>query len=250
MKLLMIDIETAPNVAHVWGLFNQNVGVSQIQASGYTLCWAAKWYKKPGVMFDSVFASDEGKMIRGAWDLLNEADAVVHYNGTRFDVPTLNKDFLRSGMLPPEPYKQIDLLRTIRKCFRFPSNKLSEVLKQLEMQEKVQHKGHELWTECMAKDPAAWKQMERYNRRDVSVTERLYVKLLPWIENHPNYGLYTNATRPICTKCGHWHLVKQGHKRTKTMVYQQYQCSRCGSWNYERLNCTKLSVKRSLLTSA
>ena len=250
MKILMIDIETAPNLAHVWGMFNQNIGTNQIQASGYTLCWAAKWYKKKGVMFDSVFASDENKMIRGAWDLLNQADAVVHYNGTRFDVPTLNKDFLRAGILPPEPYKQIDLLQTVRRQFRFPSNKLSEVLKQLGMQEKVQHKGHELWTECMARDPAAWRQMERYNRRDVAVTEKLYVKLLPWIENHPNYGLYVNATRPVCTKCGSWQITRQGTKRTKTMVYRQYHCKVCGSWSSERLNNTKLSVKRSLLVAA
>lgn len=250
MKLLLIDLETAPNVAHVWGMFNQNISTKQIQATGYTLCWAAKWYRKQGVMFDSVYASGEQDMIRGAWNLLNEADAVIHYNGTRFDVPTLNKEFLKAGLLPPEPYKQIDLLKTIRQQFRFHSNKLDEVLKQLGMQAKVQHKGHELWTECMARDPKAWKQMEAYNRRDVTIMEGLYTKLLPWITNHPNYGLYVDASRPVCSKCGSGKLTKQGVKRTKTQIYQQYKCSDCGSWNTDRLNSTPGRVKANLVVQA
>jgi len=250
MKILQIDIETAPNLAHVWGMFNQNIGMKQIQATGYTLCWAAKWYKKPGVMFMSTHADGEKAMVEGAWGLLNEADAVVHYNGTRFDIPTLNKEFLKNGLLPPEPFKQIDLLRTMRQQFRFHSNKLDEVLKQLGMEAKVQHKGHELWTECMRGDPKAWRQMERYNRRDVTIMESLYTRLLPWIQNHPNYGLYVDSKRPVCNKCGHDKLTKQGIKRTKTQTYQQFKCLGCGSWNSERVNNTNPITKRNLLVAA
>jgi len=247
MKLLLIDLETAPNVAHVWGMFNQNIGVRQIQATGYTLCWAAKWYKKRGVMFDSVFASGEKAMIQGAWNLLNEADAVIHYNGARFDVPTLNKEFLKAGLLPPQPYKQIDLLQTVRRKFRFHSNKLDEVLRQLGMQSKVQHKGHELWTECMAHDPVAWKHMERYNRRDVTIMEGLYTKLLPWISNHPNHSLYSDDPRPVCVNCGGTKLTAQGYRRTQTMKYQRYQCQDCGGWNSDR---HRLPSNRNILVAA
>lgn len=243
MKILLLDIETAPNLAHVWGMFGQNISPKQIQATGYTLCWAAKWYGKRGVMFDSVFQNTERGMVSGVWDLLNEADAVVHYNGSRFDIPTLNKEFLKSELLPPKPYAQIDLLRTVRRTFRFHSNKLDEVLKQLGMTAKVQHKGHELWTECMAKDPKAWKHMERYNRRDVTIMEDFYTRLLPWIKSHPNVGMYTDSDRPVCSHCGSDKLTKQGFKRTKTQLYQQYQCKDCGSWNTERTNSTPQSKK-------
>jgi hypothetical protein len=234
VKRLLIDIETAPNLAHVWGMFNQNIAPKQIQATGYTLCWAAKWYGKKKVLFDSRHQSSETDMIGRAWELLNEADAVIHYNGARFDIPTLNKEFLKAGLLPPEPYKQVDLLRTVRAQFRFHSNKLDEVLKQLGMEAKVQHKGHELWTECMAGDPKAWKIMERYNRRDVTIMEGLYTRLLPWIKHHPNFGLYTNENRPVCTKCGGHKLQKRGHQRTQVAMYKRYQCQDCGSWQQER----------------
>lgn len=250
MKILQIDIETAPNLAHVWGMFNQNIAPKQIQATGYTLCWAAKWYKKRGVMFMSTFNDGPEEMVKGAWRLLDEADAVVHYNGSRFDVPTLNKEFLKDGLLPPSPYKQIDLLRTVRQQFRFHSNKLDEVLRQLGMQAKVQHKGHELWTECMAGDPKAWAQMERYNKRDVAIMEGLYTKLLPWIKTHPNYGLYVDSTRPVCAKCGSDKMTKQGTKKTTTQIYQQFQCQDCGSWLRDRLNDTPARVKQNLRVPA
>ncbi len=53
MKILLLDIETSPNLAYVWGLFKQNVAINQIKESGSVLCWAAKWYGSRDVMFDS-----------------------------------------------------------------------------------------------------------------------------------------------------------------------------------------------------
>ena len=42
--MLTLDIETRPNLAHVWGLWQQNVGLSQIVERGHVMCWVAKWY--------------------------------------------------------------------------------------------------------------------------------------------------------------------------------------------------------------
>lgn len=167
MRLLHIDIETAPNKAYVWGLWNQNVGINQIVEPGYTLCWAAKWHGKKEVMFDSVQESGAKAMIKRVHALLNEADVVCHYNGQKFDVPTLQGEFLQSDLPPPDPFKQLDLLRTARKEFRFPSNKLDYISQQLGIGSKVSHKGMELWRDCMDGCPKAWRVMKRYNVQDV-----------------------------------------------------------------------------------
>jgi len=53
MKILLIDIEVAPNTAHVWGIFDQNISINQLLESSYTLCYAAKWYGESKIMFDS-----------------------------------------------------------------------------------------------------------------------------------------------------------------------------------------------------
>src|SRR6185369_12801417 len=118
MRLLLLDIETAPNLVHVWGLWQQNVGTNQIIASGYVLCWAAKWYGEKEVLFSSIHDTSAKKMLTGINKLINEADAVVHYNGRSFDMPTLNKEFMVHGMQPPSPYKQVDLCRVAKEEFR------------------------------------------------------------------------------------------------------------------------------------
>ena len=233
MKVLLLDIETAPNLVHVWGLYDQNVAINQIQAAGYVMCWSAKWYGQSEVMFDSVFASKPKRMLKRIHKLLDEADVVVHYNGTKFDIPTLNKEFVIHELTPPAPYKQVDLLRTARSQFKFPSNKLDYVAQALGLGQKVKHRGHQLWVDCMRGDPEAWREMEIYNKQDVVLLEMVYDRLRPWIKNHPNHGVYDNPSIPVCSNCGHHHLQRRGYARTVANVYARYQCMNCGHWDRE-----------------
>ena len=235
MKLLLLDIETAPNVVHVWGLWQQNVGINQILDSGYVMCWAAKWLGQDDIMFDSVHRSGARKMLAGVHALIDEADAVIHYNGNKFDIPTLNKEFLIHKMLPPAPPKQIDLLKVARAQFRFPSNKLDYVAKALGVGQKIKHAGHELWIRCLGGEPLAWKEMETYNINDVRILEGVYYKLLPWIKNHPNIGVHDNVVH-VCPNCGGTHLERRGFSYTVVGKYQRYQCKNCGTWSRAKKN--------------
>lgn len=231
MRLLFLDIETAPHLVYAWGLFDQTIGINQIVDPGYTLCWAAKWEGQRKIHFASVQHQGFKKMIRQMYDLLNQADAVVHYNGKKFDIPMLNTEFLNLGLIPPDDYYEIDLLRTARARFRFASNKLDYVAQHLEIGSKTQHKGMELWRDCMAGDKKAWKVMERYNRQDVNLLEPLYRKLLPWIKNHPNRALFDAKVveRPVCRNCGSSNIRKNGVRTTTSMVYQRWRCNDCGA---------------------
>lgn len=228
MKILLLDIETAPNLAYVWGLWDQNIAINQIASSGYVLCWAAKWHGDEAIQFDSVYKSKPKKMLERIWKLLDKADAVVHYNGRKFDIPTLNKEFLQRGIQPPAPYKQIDLLQVSKSAFRFTSNKLDYVSSALGIGQKVRHEGHELWVKCMAKDPEAWAKMEGYNKQDVALLEKLYEKFKPWIRNHPNHGAFCEDA--VCTNCGGNNLQRRGYAVTQVMKYARYQCNDCGTW--------------------
>jgi len=250
MKTLLLDIETAPNKVYAWGLWDQNIYLDQIEEPGYTMCWAAKWLGDKKVMFAGLEDTKAKDMIKQAHDLIQEADAVVHYNGTKFDMPTLNREFISHGFPKPAPYKQIDLLKTARSQFRFPSNKLDYVTQFLGIGAKVQHKGMSLWRDCMAGDPKAWRIMKKYNIQDVNILEGLYKRLLPWIPNHPNVALYNDDPRPVCTKCGSHHIQKRGTTHTSTMTYQRYQCQGCGSWLRARVNNLSAEKKKALLVEA
>lgn len=229
MKILLLDIETAPNTAHVWGLWNQNVSLNQLMESSYVMCWAAKWLGEKEVMFDSIMESSHKKMIKGVYELLNQCDSVIHYNGSKFDIPTLNKEFLLLGLTPPAPYKEIDLLKTSRSRFKFPSNKLDYVAQALHVGQKVPHHGHELWLQCMGKDKKAWDIMKKYNKNDVVILEKVYEKMLGWIANHPNHNNYSYER--VCPSCGSNKLHKRGTACNLKSVFTRYQCQNCGKWS-------------------
>ena len=197
--------------------------------SSYVMCWAAKWYQDDHVYFDSIMKSKHKTMIGGIHKLIDEADAVLHYNGSKFDIPTLNKEFLLHGFTPPAPYKQIDLLRVSKNQFRFPSNKLDYVAQQLGLGKKTAHTGHDLWVKCMARDKESWLLMEEYNKRDVIILEDLYKVLLPWIPNHPNTTLYT-AGKLACPRCGSVKYQSRGVEHTLTCSYKRYKCNGCNGW--------------------
>lgn len=234
MRLLLLDIETAPHVAYVWGLWQQNVSLGQLVDSGYVLCWAAKWAGEPEIFFDSLQRSKPKKMLKGIHKLLEEADAVIHYNGSKFDIPTLNKEFLLHKMNPPSSYRQIDLLNTARQRFRFASNKLDYVAQALGIGKKTKHRGFELWIKCMEGDEEAWAEMEKYNKNDVVILEGVYDAFKPWIRHHPNVGLYVESETPVCPHCGGSHLQRRGYAYSSVAKYQRYQCRDCGHWMRSR----------------
>ena len=187
-------------------------------------------------------------MLKQIHDLLNEADAVVHYNGTKFDIPTLNKEFLLYGMEPPAPYKQIDLLRVARNTFKFPSNKLDYVAQALKLGAKTKHTGHELWIKCMNYDKEAWKMMEEYNKQDVLLLEKVYNKLKPWIKGHANHSIHSDNGL-ICPNCGSTHWHKRGLYYTSTCTYQRYKCNGCNSWFRGTKNIGKKAGEKFVFAS-
>jgi len=245
LKILILDIETAPNIAHVWRLWKENVSVDQLLQPHDVLCWAAKWLDSDEVMFFSRFHHGQDAMIMEIYGLLNEADAVVTFNGKKFDIPHLNRTFLLRGMAPPKPFKNIDLLDTVKSKFRFPSNKLQQLARELLGDTKEEHSGHKLWVKCLNDDPEAWTKMGVYNRKDVILTERIYYILRPWISGHPNHALYVETTQPVCPNCGSVKMWKQGYAYTAVSKFQQYQCVSCGKWTRGRENLIDRANVRS-----
>lgn len=231
VKILLLDIETSPNTAHVWGLWQQNVSLNQLLESSYTMCYSAKWLGKKQIYFDSVQKSTSQSMLAGIHGLLEDADAVVHYNGTKFDMPTLNKEFLIHKMPPPPPIKQVDLLRVVKSQFRFPSNKLDYVAQRLGLGKKKDHEGHTLWIKCMNGDKKAWATMESYNIQDVILLEKLYNKLLPWVKQPLNQALMKDRNGFNCPTCGKSSIISKGFRYTTTGAYQRYQCKSCGAYS-------------------
>jgi len=226
-KVLTIDIETKPAQAFVWGLFNQNIGLSQLISPSAPICFAAKWLGEKEIMFHAEWIDGHEKMIEAAHSLLSEADAVVGYNSDGFDLKKLRGEFLLQGLPPPPPVTSIDLLKSVKKL-GYQSNKLAFVGDHLSIGQKVENEGFGLWKKVGEGDEKAQKRMQVYCIGDVKLTEDLYLTLRPYIHNHPHLG---EAGSDTCGACGSSDLQHRGSTRTKAYIAQRLFCKDCGSWS-------------------
>lgn len=226
-RVLVIDIETRPTKAYVWRLFKENVALDQIIEPGGMSCFGAKWVGQRDVMFFSDWNDGHEAMLHAAHALISEADAVVTYNGDKFDLPKITGEFLVAGLAPPPPVTSIDLYKTVRYKLGFLNNRLAFVGPLLDLGRKLKHEGFSLWSKVEDGDERAQKRMERYCKQDVRLTERLYKKIRPYIRNHP-YLAETGSQ--ACGACGSFHVQSRGYRRTKSFRIQRIHCQTCGAW--------------------
>lgn len=243
-KILILDIESSPVVAHVWGLWDNNVALNQIQSDWHILSWAAKWLGDPPntVMYrdqrGKTDITDDGDLLSDIWLLLDEADVVIGQNSASFDIRKLNARFLINGYQPPSEYQQLDTKKMASKYFGFTSNKLEYLTDKLcTKYKKLKHKkfeGHSLWTECLKDNLQAWKEMEKYNKHDVLATEELFMVLRPWASNITLHT-YDPDAEHVCD-CGSEDFYKNGFYYTTVGKYQKYRCKDCGAEYRDNIN--------------
>src|SRR5215469_12933078 len=127
VRTLLIDIETSPAIAMVYGTKNVWVGPQSILEPSRIVCFAAKWHGQDQTRFFAEWQQGRESMVNTAHVLLSQADAIVHYYGDRFDEPSLNREFAEQGLGPPAPFQRIDMYKTVKKRFFLPSYKLDYV---------------------------------------------------------------------------------------------------------------------------
>lgn len=226
-KVLIIDIETKPAKAYVWKAWDENVGVDQIIEPGGMICFGAQWLGERSIMFFSEWQHGHQEMVEAAHALFSEADAVVTYNGDRFDNRKLQGEFLLAGLKPPPPITSIDVLKSIKQLGFF-MNRLAFIGPLLKVGKKMENEGFRLWAKVMDGDEKAQKRMQKYCEQDVRLLGYLYTRVRPYIRNHPYMGLTKGQE---CGACGSKHLQSRGYRRTKAFRIQRVQCVSCGSWS-------------------
>ena len=245
MKILIFDIETAPSKGFIWSLWKEVRNFSFIDRDWYVLCWAAKWLDSKEIMSSSLpefpdynkNKENDRDVLLKLHKLLDEADVVIAHNGINFDRKKVNARFIYHGITPPSPYRMIDTLDVCRKEFAFTSNRLNDVGQFLNIGKKLDTGGFQLWKDCLDGDLIAWKKMVRYCKRDISLLEKVYLTLRPYISQHPNIAL--EADRPSCPKC-HSHKINfRGYYYTNASQFKRFKCLSCGGWGKQRGNVLK-----------
>lgn len=235
-KILFLDLENAPNTSYVWGKYEQNT-IENVE-DWYILCISWKWFGEKETKTVSLTDFPEYKkdktndrgVVEVIWERLNAADVVIGHNAAEFDLKKINARMLHWGLTPPSQYKVIDTLKVARKYFQFDSNKLNDLCQYLGLGQKVETGGFQLWKDCMVGDVTAWGKMVKYNKMDVLLLEKLYNRLLPWIDTFPIFSAIVDDPKS-CVSCGSKKIVKRG---MQLMVggkeRQRFVCQDCGKW--------------------
>ena len=250
-RILVYDIENAPIMAHIWSIWQQGVGLNQVDSDWFIMSFAAKWLGE-----DEIFYYDQSKaknmeddydVLAKLWDLLNEADIVIGQNVRKFDTKKVNARFIMNGLPKPSTYRIIDTMEIAKQQFAFTSNKLEYMTDKLcSNVKKSKHQkfpGHELWSECLKGNQDAWEEMREYNIADIQSTEELYNILSSWDNKLPNFDVYVDDVLDMSV----W--KKDGFHYTNLGKYQRYRNVETGQQRRSRVNLLSKSKRESLLAN-
>lgn len=247
-KILVFDIETAPMKAYVWKVWKENISIDQTISDWFVICWSAKWLYSADVLSgcltpEEALREDDSRIVKDLWQLFDEADMVVAHNGRKFDVPKMNSRFIIHSLNPPKPYYIIDTLQVAQKQFGFASNK-SDALAVYFGYDRKLDTNFTLWSKCLEGDKESLDYMLEYNKQDVVLLEEVYLRLRPWIKNHPNVGNYLNVDYNVCSACGSedMSLMEDKYYYTSVNKYHLYRCNCCGAISRGRKRVVNTSV--------
>ena len=243
VKILIYDLETAPLLGYSWGKYEQDI--IEFEKSWYILCFAYKWLGgKTKVLALPDFKTykknpeDDKELVKELWKLFDEADITIAHNNSDFDYKKSNTRFIENGLTPPSPYKVVDTLQVARRHFKFPSNRLDDLGKDLGVGRKIEV-GYSVWRDCLRGKPSAWRKMKRYNKNDVDLLYRMYEKLKPWMKET------ITRNHDACPKCNSKSLVFNGWRQTTGRRYQRLRCNNCGGSCAER---TGEKIEKTLMS--
>lgn len=228
-KIIVFDIETAPVVAYTWDLYPKYLSPDNIVSDWFMICAAWKEVGKDkvhAVKIDTV--GDDYNVVKTLRDALADADVIVGHYIDKFDMKKLNARLIFHGLDPLPRIPTVDTKKEASKVAAFTSNKLDYLSKILTGEGKI-HVEYGLWVDIMKGSKKALREMVAYNKVDVIRNEAVYLKLRPFMKNHPHKGVLDGQDRlGSCPNCGSTKFKLNGIRITATgLQRQECQCGKC-----------------------
>lgn len=195
----VVDIETTPLIVKTWSMWKTTIQPANIVQDRGILCIG---WKKVGAGKRAssvrVGADKTERQMLSEWRAaIDDADILIGHNLAHFDLKHITAKLIEHDLPPLQKLNVIDTLAEVKKVAKFSSNRLDFLCGKLLNEHKLDT-DMELWDACMAGDESALERMARYCRHDVEITERLYVRLRPYMKNHPNIAETDSANCPRC----------------------------------------------------
>jgi DNA polymerase elongation subunit (family B) len=217
-KILILDIEWRPTLTYMWGAWKQNVVDEFIVSDGGLFCVGLKWAGQKETHIYSDWQHGHKAMLEHVRNHMADADAIVTFNGDKYDLPKLEGEFILHDVALPPKAASIDLYKVCKKLGYF-KNSLKFISKYLGIGAKLEHEGAAFFRKAVDGDAKALNKMERYCGQDVKLTEKLYYRILPAIRNHP----YLHEINE-CPNCGGRKTQHRGYRYTRTQKIERIWC--------------------------
>jgi hypothetical protein len=240
-RILLYDIENSAIKAWVWNCYQTDV--IKIIDPWFMLSFAWKWYGEDEARVRCLRdyrgywsnPKDDEHLIRELWSLMDQADVTVAHNGMRHDTPKATSRFAYYKLGMPNPAKQIDTYRILKREMKIEKNSLDHAAEYFGVGHKLPNTGFNMWERCtegtnlFSKREVndAWDMMCKYNLHDVDpLLEGVYEAVRPYAKNHPNLDHFTRAGG--CPVCQGFNLIHQGFAYLTSGKKQRIKCKGCG----------------------
>lgn len=233
---VIYDIETAMNLGGYFGP-TYDVNIAKVIQRGFVMGFAWKYLNKPKIyscyIWDFPLYKREPRndinVIKKWVEVMKSTPLVIGQNSDSFDNKVMYGRLLIHNLPPLAMPATADTKKMVKRIARYDSNKLDDLAEQFGYGKKIKT-DVDLWWDCMTGVKRAQRDMVRYNKRDVEITEKVYSHLLPHAQNHPNMANLMGRPK-ACPKCAiEGFLWAQGTRYTKTGQYRRWQCKNCGSY--------------------
>lgn len=272
IKRLFFDIETTPYKGYFWNGYPKFIPHDMVEEEQKIICISYCWegedkvhrlnwenqYSQNAIeeikdllsksksietkqicqkiINDYLFKGCDKKLTYDFIKIMNEADECIAHNGDRYDIKVLRTRaiFHRIPMFPK--YKTLDTLKKYRTSFKFFSNKLDSIAKDLGVGAKLKHEGWSMWERCMKGDFEALTDMGNYCDVDIITLMDVFITAQNYFVNNTHTGVHNGKLKASCPNCGSEDVSLLKNNFTALGTIKRYmECNPCG-YNYEISN--------------
>lgn len=247
-RILLFDIETLPNLKEVMKIYprlSAYPGLTLKASITSVICFGYKWLgeSKSAKCLNAwdyksweKDVNDDKEIVKAAYELICDADAVVTQNGKKFDFKFIQTRLMHHKLPLLPKIQHLDTKCIAKQHLSIFNNSLDIMAKFLTDTKKMDNGGWDLWVDVINKEPKALKLMERYCKQDVIATEKVFERLRPLVSNMPNFNIFRRDGIECCPNCGGFNIINNGWRSTATKRYKRIACKDCGTWMHSPTN--------------
>lgn len=244
VKILIWDIESLPNRGYFFQVYDASIPHPFIEKTHSIISIAYKWYgeEETNVISIADFPAtlrkdpyDDSKVVGKFIDIYNSADYVIAHYGDKFDIPMLRARVLLNGLPPLSNVQTIDTYKLVKKHFKLNTNKLDHL--GFWLNEGVKHSMNaQDWVDCAKGNVEVIRKMAEYNKEDVRLLERVFDRILPYVQTKLNVNHGKVLDTEACPHCGSVNLHKRGYYNTRLSRKLVLGCKECNHFFNVKIN--------------